>query len=49
MLLDLPGLGLSPCPGATPDARGECLLAQGRHAAPPVAPDPATALSGSSG
>jgi tetratricopeptide (TPR) repeat protein len=30
VLLDLPGLGLSPCPGATPDARGECLLAEGR-------------------
>lgn len=28
--LDLAGLGLTPCPGATPDARGECLLAQGR-------------------
>lgn len=28
--LDLPGLGLSPCPGDTPDARGECLLAEGR-------------------
>lgn len=27
--LDLPGLGLSPCPGQTADARGECLLAQG--------------------
>jgi len=30
VLLDLPGLGLSPCPGTTPDARGECLLAEGR-------------------
>jgi hypothetical protein len=28
--LDLPGLGLSPCPGETPDARGECLLAEGK-------------------
>jgi tetratricopeptide (TPR) repeat protein len=28
--LDLPGLGLSPCPGATPEARGECLLAEGK-------------------
>jgi hypothetical protein len=29
VLLDLPGLGLTACPGETPDARGECLLAQG--------------------
>ncbi len=28
--LDLEGLGLTPCPGATPDARGECLLDEGR-------------------
>jgi hypothetical protein len=27
---DLPGLGLPPCPGTTPDSRGECLLAEGR-------------------
>lgn len=27
--LDLPGLGLGHCPGETPEARGECLLAQG--------------------
>ena len=30
VLLDLAGLGLSPCPGTTPDARGECLLAEGK-------------------
>jgi tetratricopeptide (TPR) repeat protein len=28
--LDLEGLGLSPCPGTTPEARGECLLAEGQ-------------------
>jgi tetratricopeptide (TPR) repeat protein len=28
--LDLAGLGLSPCPGTTPEARGECLLAEGQ-------------------
>jgi tetratricopeptide (TPR) repeat protein len=28
---DLAGLGLAPCPGAVPEARGECLLAAGRH------------------
>ncbi len=27
--LDLPGLGLGRCPGESPEARGECLLAQG--------------------
>lgn len=27
--LDLEGLGLPPCPGTTPESRGECLLAEG--------------------